>query len=447
MPTPASPTPYFLYNLPHKSGRRMADVDFLINLMIALGIGGLVGVEREHRRDKTQVIAGIRTFPLVAASGVLLVKIGELTASPFPLTAGTLAIGALAVALFYIRHTMGLTGLTTPFAMIVTFLAGALVEHGFRLEAVIIGVSVTTLLVSKARLHQVAGALTEDEILSALQFITIAFILFPLTTSLTGPIGPYDLVGPGRLIDPTSLLLIVVFVSSISFASFIAMRQAGPTRGVEVSGVLGGLVNSEATTASLAHLAKEHKPLEDAALVGVLLAITAMFLRNLAIAAFVDPSLSILRLMLPAVLVMTLAALAFTIRHERQGPVGNVPVQNPFAITPALKFAIAFAAIALFTFAARSMTGDAGVYGSALGAFVSAGAVVASAGSLAVGAEIPFAVAAQVAVLACIVSAGNKLLILRATNRSLLGRAALPIAVMIGFGAAALALTTWMMAG
>ncbi|HVL88413.1 MAG TPA: DUF4010 domain-containing protein [Candidatus Thermoplasmatota archaeon] len=422
----------------------MADVDFLVNLAIAVGIGGLVGLEREHRRDRVPVIAGVRTFPLVCAMGVLLVRLGDLSGSHLPLAVGLFAVGGLAVALFYIRHTMGLTGLTTPFAMFVVFLAGTLVGFDLRIEGAIIGVFVTFLLVSKDRLHGIAGNLTEDEILSTLQFVTLAFILLPLTGMLRGALDPLGLVGPGRPIDPYGLLLIVLFVSGISFASFLAMRQVGATRGVSVSGLLGGLVNSEAATASLAALARERRDLERVAVVGVLLSVAGMLVRNLAIAAFVDPSLTIATFMLPAVLLMTVASagLALHAQQRTHEVAGDVRVANPFAIWPAFKFAAIFAVIVLGATAARSLLGEAGVYASALGAFASAGAVIASVGALAATANVPLLVAGQVAVLACLLSVANKALILRATNPDLLASAWRPVVLLVVLGLLGLVLAS-----
>ncbi|MCA1814320.1 MAG: MgtC/SapB family protein, partial [Halobacteriales archaeon] len=130
----------------------MTDFDLLVNLLVALGVGGVVGIEREHRGDATKVIAGVRTFPLIAAMGVLAVALGTLSASPFPLAIGALVAGAFAMGLFAARHSMGVTGLTTPAAMFVTFFAGGLIGYGLRLEGMVVGVATAALLVSKRRL-------------------------------------------------------------------------------------------------------------------------------------------------------------------------------------------------------------------------------------------------------------------------------------------------------
>ena len=35
----------------------------VINTLLAVGMGGLIGLEREHKKEEPKVIAGVRTFP------------------------------------------------------------------------------------------------------------------------------------------------------------------------------------------------------------------------------------------------------------------------------------------------------------------------------------------------------------------------------------------------
>jgi uncharacterized membrane protein (DUF4010 family) len=422
---------------------------FLLDLLVTVAAGALLGIEREHRRDRTRVIAGVRTFPLIAVAGFLVATLEA--GVPGPLVAVGLAVlGLMAVAFFNVRHRLGVTGLTTPVAMIVTFLVGVLVASGLRLEAATVAVVATVLLLTKRRLHRFAEVLTEDEIMSALQFITVAFILFPFAARLEGPIpGTRGLVGPGELFDPYKTLLLVVFVSSLSFASFLAMRLVGPHQGVEVSGLLGGLVNSEATAASLATTARERPELVASAVVGAFLATTTMFVRNVAIAAFADPSLEVAIVMVPALGLMTVAGgVILWRRWPRDRPAEGEPVEvdSPFAVGPALRFALLFSLLWAAAKLAQANVGTLGVLATALGGFVSAGAAVASVAGLYASAstDISLAVAAQTAILATVVGAFNKLLVLRATNQEVYERARLPFAGLTLVGVVGLAATVLM---
>ena len=61
------------------------------------------------------------------------------------------------------------------------YINGVLVGYDLIIEAVIVSAILTTLLVSRKRLYAFAEVLDNHEIISALQFIDVAFIIYPLT--------------------------------------------------------------------------------------------------------------------------------------------------------------------------------------------------------------------------------------------------------------------------
>ena len=410
----------------------MALEDFFVDFVVAAAVGGLVGVEREHRAENQTVVAGVRTFPLIAITGFLVAVLARESGSPFVLAAGILGAFALGLMMVHARQQMGFTGFTTPAAMVVTFLVGVVIGYGHRMEGVVVGVAATFLLLTKQRLHRFAQYLDENEILSALQFITVVFILVPLTANLQPPVLGQDWIGRGAVVDPFVILTVVVFVSVISFASLLVMRRVGPRRGLEFSGLLGGFVNSEATTASLAQRAKEEEKLVGAAVVGSLLASTTMLVRNLAIATFADPSFRLVLGMAPFLLPVFLVGgfLAWRARGKRSEPIPGVRVRNPFAVGPALQFAAVFATVSILAKLAQANFGAGGVYVLALGGFVSAGAVVASLAGLVATNAVPLEVAVTTAVLANAASVLGKLFILRAVHEPTFRRGLVPYAVM-----------------
>ncbi|MHB8605268.1 MAG: MgtC/SapB family protein [Thermoplasmatota archaeon] len=416
--------------------------EFFVRFLTALGIGALIGLEREHRRDQTQVIAGVRTFPLFALAGFMLALVAQVVPDPVLLSAAVLSMGAITIAFLLVRHQLGVTGLTTPMAMLVTFLIGIFIGYGFEREAILIGVATTFLLLTKQRLHRFAELLTDDELSSALQFIVIAFVLFPLAANAPAPVLDQSWLGRGALVDPYAILLIVVVVSAVSFVSFVAMRALGAERGILVSGVLGGFVNSEATSVSLAEHAIGDASLVTPAASGALLATAMMFVRALFIAAVSATALDFaFRLALPLVPLLLIAlVLAAIVYRSHAGPqlAKPVTVKNPFALGPAVKFAGIFAAVSLIaTLLARNL-GDTGVYLTALGGLVGAGAVVASVATLYAGGHISLAVATETAVLATAAGVANKFFVLHAANRAVYARArvSLIVLVVLAIGAA-----------
>lgn len=422
----------------------LPETEFLLDFFVALGVGSLIGIEREHRGDQTRVIAGVRTFPLFSLSGFMIGVIAIETAEPILMATGVLVAGAVSLAFLLVRHNLGTHGFTTPMAMFVTFLLGALIAYGMTLPAVIVGVATTFLLLTKKRLHRFANALRDDEILGALQFVTLLFILFPIAGATTPPVAGQDWIGRGALVDPFTILLVAVFVSGISFASFVVMRVVGPRRGLEVSGLLGGLVNSEATSVSLATQSRAHHTLLASAKVGVLLATATMFVRGLVILGFAagPRAPEIVAFVLPSAaagaIVLLAIALWTRVRAPAPAETALVELRNPFAVMPALAFAAIFAALAVATTLLVRYVGDWGVYATALGGFTYAGAVVASLGALAATGQIDARVAAQTAALALLAGAANKLFVMRHANMDLQKRVALPVGAAVVVGLAML---------
>lgn len=395
-------------------------LEFIYYLVIALAVGALVGVEREHHKGDDMVIAGVRTFPLVSLLGFLLAYIGqnaeELVPGMSSLYLQTLSligiaiVAALAVGLLYIRFSMGVPGLTTPFALVITYVAGLLVGFGLIIEAVVVSVIVTFLLVSKKRLHAYAELLDDTELIGALEFIAIAFIAYPVTLQLDlAP--PYDIFNPGEPLAISNLFLIVVFVSSISFISFLLIRWQGPSRGLRFSGLLGGLVSSEATTISLSNLAKENKGIIRTAASGIILANATMFARDLAVTIFADMSLATASLVaLPLLALSGIGiAMGYSMKVEKQADGHELDVRSPFAIVPALKFGIIFLMVSVLVYLVNTYLGQEYIYLVALGGMVSSAAVAASVSSYVFLGQLGAMEAAQIILLATAISSFTKL--------------------------------------
>lgn len=422
------------------------DLDFVFRMAVALGIGGLVGIEREHGREDQLVVAGVRTFPLIALSGFLLSWVALLSSDPLVggllIAVGFLTFGAVALSLFLIRSWRGVAGLTTPVAVVVVFLAGVLVGQAYLFEGVLVGLATTFLLVTKRRLHAVAQVLSDREILAALELLTVAVILLPLSLDFVAPAPYEDYFGRGRIIDPFWTLLIVLVISAISFGSFIVIRQIGGQRGVRFAGAFGGLANSEAATASLVELAKANPPLIGAATGGILVANGTMLVRNLIVAVLADPTLQVASLVVLPLLGLSVLS-AVLVRNERQGEAlpssPKLQMASPFALWPAFKFAAIFTLVSAAAYLVEAYLGEGGALVTAVGGFVSSAAVTGSVAALVFTGHLNVWVAALTILLASTLSTLNKLLIAQIGFRAVAERLRRYVIVLVGVGLAACA--------
>ncbi|MGM0510813.1 MAG: MgtC/SapB family protein [Thermoplasmatota archaeon] len=136
------------------------DLDFVIHALIAIGMGALIGLEREHREEKAMVIAGVRTFPLTSLSGVLFSFLSAEIGIAF-IEVGVIIFGGFSLILAFLKYEVHTIGITTPVALFITFLIGILVQQGFGVEAAFITITITILLLTKERLHKIARDIGE----------------------------------------------------------------------------------------------------------------------------------------------------------------------------------------------------------------------------------------------------------------------------------------------
>lgn len=386
-------------------GNMEVNFDFFQKLALAALIGILIGIEREHRRpEKVELIAGVRSFAIASIAGMISSYLALETSAGILLI--TLAFFAMISAIFvYIKNvTMKMPGITGPIALYCTFLLGVFITYELYLIAIAGAVIITLLLAEKRPLHSFATNLTDDEILSAVRFLAVVFILYPIT--------PDELYMD--TINPRTILLIVIIVATISFISFVIMKKMGTEQGLSLSGLLGGLVNSEATTGALAAMAKKREELTNSSFVGIILSNAAMLVRNLFIAFVVDPSGRVLFLMAPPQIIITMFAVIAVIRSRNNTQLSEtIQLQSPFALSPAIQFAFGFTALSVVARFANLWIGVAGVYATALGGLISSAVVTASATSLAVSGNVAYSTAAFTAVLASIISTGNKMMLVK----------------------------------
>ena len=346
----------------------------LIGVATALGLGRLIGVERERRRmeDKLPAAAGVRTFTLVALAGALAKMLGGVGIA---VAGGFVALAALAS---YRASLSKDPGLTTEVALLVAFLLGVLaMEHAMLASG--LGVVVAMVLASKSRVHRFArDMLTESELHDGLLLAASALVVLPLL--------------PDRTIDPWNALnlrkvwRLVVLVMAINAAGYIALRTLGPRHGLALAGFTGGFASSTATIAGLGSRARTHPKLLGACVSGALLSNVATVIQLSIVLATISRPL--LRALAPALaaagIVAVLCALAIGWRELRTpAPKSESVKGRPFHPGHAIAFAAIVGVVLLIGGFVHSKLGDAGlVLTGAISGFADVHAAAGSVGQL-----------------------------------------------------------------
>lgn len=341
---------------------------------MALGVGLLVGGERERRKRERPGgwSAGIRTFAVASIAGAISFMLGGV-----PLLA--VAAGAVTVftALAYWRtRDDSDPGITTEVALVLTVLVGALAMDEPGLAAGV-GVATAILLAARTPLHHfVRSALTESEVRDALVFAGATLVVLPLL--------PDRAMGPYGALNPHSIWVIVLLVLGISAAGHGAVRLLGVRFGLPIAGLASGFISSAATIGAMGGRVKATPGIISAATAGAVLSTVATVIQmTLLVAATSLPTLWALS---GPLICAGLAAIAygavFTIKALRQPPQDGIEAGQAFSLSAALIFAATLSVILVASAALRETFGEAGmIAGSALAGLVDTHAAAVSVAS------------------------------------------------------------------
>jgi uncharacterized membrane protein (DUF4010 family) len=319
----------------------------------ALGLGLLVGLQREWVQNR---VAGIRTFALLSLFGALcgllgLVYGGWVVAAALIAFVSVVIIGHLAE----MKNQEPDSGLTTEMAMLVMFATGIITIHGHRLIAVVIAGSVMVLLQSKKPLHAMVRRIGEDDLREIARLVLLGLVILPAL--------PNREMGYLDVLNPFAIWLMVVLIVGTSLAAYLVGKFLGGTKGTALTGVLGGLISSTATTASLARRSRDHGACGISLAAITLIASAIVFVRVIAEVAIAAPAH--LQSMLPPLLTMMFwFGLVAVIAHRISEKSGKHVADEspPSELKSAVIFGLLYAVVLLVVAAAREHFGDSGLY-------------------------------------------------------------------------------------
>lgn len=267
----------------------MLDLQLAADLLVAALVGLAVGIEREwsgHVTGPDGRFAGARTFTLLGAIGGLagwFLRLDHPALAAVAVGAGVvLPIVAWATS---VRRPGATIDGTTETAAILVVLLGVAAGLGNRTIASAAGAVCVVLLAEKTALQQALQRMAPQEMRAAVQFAVLALVILPLLPD-TG-FGPY---GAFR---PRQLWTVVLLFSGLNFAGYIARRLVGETRGLAVTGLLGGLVSSTAVSLTFSKRSREEPDLAAPLALGVVAACTVLVPRLLVIMTMLQSAVAV----------------------------------------------------------------------------------------------------------------------------------------------------------
>ena len=334
------------------------DIEALPQFLTSLAIGLLIGLERERNPSAR---AGLRTFALVALFGTLIALLAAKLDSPWLLVAGLLAVAGMIITA-YIRNTREENdpGTTTVIALLICYGLGVMVWYGLAELAVMLAIGTTALLYFKPELRGISQKLTRRDLVAVLQFSVLTFIVLPIL--------PDQDFGPYGAFNPHHAWLMVVLISGISLAGYIALHLAGTRYGAPLLGFFGGLASSTATTLIYAKHGKSNPIMLNLAALVIVIASMVVLLRLLVVSAVVAyGALPGLLPVLAGGLLFGLMVALYNWRKMSHATELYVPeTSNPAELHTAVGFGLLYVIVLLGAAWMADIAGNQGLYALAL---------------------------------------------------------------------------------
>ena len=247
-------------------------------------------------------------------------------------------------------------GTTTVIAVMLCYTLAAMTMAGYSRLAVMLAISTTILLYFKAELRGVAQRLERRDLISMLQFAVVTFIVLPIL--------PNRDLGPYATLNPRQIWMMVVLISGVSLAGYVALRVVGREYGAALLGLFGGLVSSTATTLAYSRYGRTNSQLWNLSVTVIVIANLVVLFRLAVLTAVVSPRLlADMARVLGCALLPGIVAVVVWMRFRMGQPALTIPeVRNPTELRTALTFGALYAVVLLLTAWLNDAAGSGGVY-------------------------------------------------------------------------------------
>lgn len=332
-----------------------------IRFLLVLAFSLIIGLEqrRHHIADNEYLLFGTdRTFTFIGLLGYVLFIADPKSYLPF--ITGFAIIGLLlAIQYFQKISQHNNYGLTSSILALLTYCIPIMVftqPIWLSLSFVVVILMLTEL---KTSLISISKKASEEEFITLAKFITFAGVLLPLL--------PDQIISAQIPISPYNLWLAVVVVSGISYISYLLKKFVFPDSGIILTGILGGLYSSTATTVIIARREKQGNA-GTQAVSAIMIANGMMYLRILVLAFLFNTAIAT-ALVVPFLILFTLCIVLSKISGKHADPILPSPEENlnsegnknPLELKTAIVFGLLFVFFAIVTEYVMKSFGNSGV--------------------------------------------------------------------------------------
>lgn len=322
------------------------DINLLLTYFILTTVFSfLIGLELKaykmkfHEKDSRIFLGTTRTYTFIGIIGFIFYKIEPNNFSVY--IAGFLAITLLYSMLYY-RLLAEKNSIVLYLVAVVVYSFGPLTNlFPFWLSSLIFVVTIF-LLNAKKRLLNFNLKINIYEIETLGKMILLSAVVLPLL--------PEDKIIPYLGISLYKIWLTVVVISAISYAGYIVQKYLFPSKGIFLTGIIGGIYSSTATTVVLS---KKAQGLEKNHLITAsVIAATLMMYLRLIIISYIFNVEVVKTILIPFLALAFICAIITLVYYKKaSNGVSNIEVEdsNPLELGTAFIFAFLFIITMLIT--------------------------------------------------------------------------------------------------
>jgi len=321
----------------------------LINFLLVAVFSLIIGLEQRRLNitaPKESIFGTDRTFTLIGIFGYVLYVISPDNIAPF-LAGGGALIVLLAIYYYNKIKSFQRFGMTSLVTALITYCIAPLVYLQPLWLVLLILITVLVITEVKGSLFKLSQKFDDSEFISLAKFIALAGVVLPLL--------PDQPISDVLNISPYRFWLAIVVVSSISYFSYLLRKFVFPETGILLTGILGGLYSSTATTVILARKSKEEVS-GNRVVAAMFTAIIMMYLRIFLLAFFFNKDVAMKLLPGFAVLIVVSLLIILYFLKVRKGEMVKEKEkldvqthQNPLEFKTAALFGGLFVVFALVT--------------------------------------------------------------------------------------------------
>jgi len=335
--------------------------DEFIRFLLVLIFSLLIGLEqrRHHITENEDLLFGTdRTFTFIGLLGYVLFIADPKSYLPF--LTGFVIIGLLlAIQYFQKISQHNNYGLTSSILALLTYCLPIMVFT--QPIWLLLSFVVVILILTEIKNHfiSISKKASEEEFITLAKFIAFAGVLLPLL--------PDQPISDQISISPYNLWLAVVVVSGISYISYLLKKFVFPDSGIILTGILGGLYSSTATTVIIARREKKGS-VGKQAVSAIMIANGMMYLRILVLAFLFNRAIaSVLAIPFLILFVICIVLSKISSKHDdtiSQSSLESIEIasnKNPLEFKTATVFGLLFVFFAIVTEYVMKSYGSSGI--------------------------------------------------------------------------------------